>query len=263
MVKINLPSIPKKIVERIVNTLGYEINKISSIDEKLANMDGILDVECRTDFERCRAFTMTSIERMYALRKAVEYIVNSKVPGDIVECGVWRGGSAMLIALTLLEMGESTRKIYLYDTFSGMSEPTKNDYILSDGTDAESQMRKEYKKTFSSWCFSPLSEVRTNMSSTGYPKENLIFVKGKVEDTIPGIVPSSIALLRLDTDWYESTKHELVHLFPLLVEKGVLIIDDYGYWAGQRKAVDEYFVANKITILLNRIDLCGRLGIKM
>jgi O-methyltransferase len=257
-------SISKKIVKRLFGALGYTINK-GSIEGEYERMHKIFHdySKYRAVFEKCKPFTMTSIERMYALRKAVEYIVNSKLPGDIVECGVWKGGSAMLIAYTLLQMGESTRRIYLYDTFCGMVEPTKNDYLLSDGTTARSQMRKRGKKTFANWCFSPLSEVRDNLFSTGYPENKLIFVKGKVEQSIPRTMPSRIALLRLDTDWYESTKHELVHLFPLLAEKGVLLIDDYGYWAGQTKAVEEYLATNKITILLNRIDSGGRIGIKI
>jgi hypothetical protein len=86
---------------------------------------------------------------------------------------------------------------------------------------------------------------------------------GKVEDTIPADIPEKIALLRLDTDWYESTKHELIHLFPRLQKGGVLIIDDYGFWKGARKAVDEYFAENNIQILLNRIDDTGRMAIKL
>jgi O-methyltransferase len=83
-----------------------------------------------------------------------------------------------------------------------------------------------------------------------------------VEDTIPASVPEQIALLRLDTDWYESTKCELEILFPRLVKGGVIIIDDYGCWQGARKAVDEYFNKNNIAILLNRMDDTGRIGIK-
>lgn len=99
------------------------------------------------------------------------------------------------------------------------------------------------------------------MLSTGYPETNIVFVKGKVENTIPEIVPEKIALLRLDTDWYESTRYGLTHLFPLITKNGILIIDDYGYWAGSKKAVDEYF--SDKPILLNRIDSCGRIGIKI
>ncbi len=100
------------------------------------------------------------------------------------------------------------------------------------------------------------------MLSTGYPKEKIHLIKGKVEDTIPENIPKEIALLRLDTDWYESTKHELIHLFPLLKPNGILIIDDYGHWEGARKAVDEYISDNNIHILLNRIDYSGRISVK-
>ena len=205
-------------------------------------------------YNQCKEFTMTSIERMYALYKSVRYIINSKIPGDFVECGVWRGGSTMLIALTLIELNETKRKIYLYDTFKGMPEPTDDDYRVADRTAlAKNQWKKE-------WCFSPLSEVKKNMALTRYPKNKLMFTKGKVEKTIPGTIPSRIAILRLDTDWYKSTKHELIHLFPLVSKNGVLIIDDYGYWAGSKRAVDEYFT-NK-PMLLNRIDDAGRIGVK-
>ena len=160
----------------------------------------------------------------------------------------------MLIALTLIELNETKRKIYLYDTFKGMPEPTDDDYRVADRTAlAKNQWKKE-------WCFSPLSEVKKNMALTRYPKNKLMFTKGKVEKTIPGTIPSRIAILRLDTDWYKSTKHELIHLFPLVSKNGVLIIDDYGYWAGSKRAVDEYFT-NK-PMLLNRIDDAGRIGVK-
>jgi hypothetical protein len=86
-------------------------------------------------------------------------------------------------------------------------------------------------------------------------------IAGKVEETLPEHAPESIALLRLDTDWYESTRHELEHLFPRVVAGGVLLLDDYGHWKGSRKAVDEYFAAQGITMLLNRVDYTGRLGI--
>jgi hypothetical protein len=84
-----------------------------------------------------------------------------------------------------------------------------------------------------------------------------------VEETIPQHAPEQISVLRLDTDWYSSTKHELMHLFPRLSKNGVLIIDDYGHWAGARKAVDEYFADQTIQPLLNRIDQTGRACIKV
>jgi hypothetical protein len=105
--------------------------------------------------------------------------------------------------------------------------------------------------------------VRKNVLSTGYPEKNIVFIEGDVLKTIPNTIPEKVALLRLDTDWYESTRHEMIHLFPLLVKSGVLIIDDYGFWRGSRKAIDEYISEHKPVILLNRIDDTGRIATKI
>lgn len=116
----------------------------------------------------------------------------------------------------------------------------------------------------SKWCYSSIEEVRQNVYNTGYPIEKFRFIIGNVENTNPENMPDKISLLRLDTDWYEFTKHSLTHLFPLLSEKGVKIIDDYGYWNGCTKAVDDYFIQNGINIFLHRIDNSGdRIGIKI
>jgi hypothetical protein len=107
-----------------------------------------------------------------------------------------------------------------------------------------------------------LEEVRSNLVATGYPLDRVRFVKGIVQDTIPAAAPEVIALLRLDTDWYDSTAHELLHLYPRLVPGGVLIIDDYGEMPGQKEAVDEFCQRNGINLLLNRIDSSGRIAVK-
>jgi len=248
-------SVPKKIIQKSANLFGYRIT---------INSDSVIDKDEKfiRIYNKCKKYTMTSKERMYALYKAVEYIINAKIHGDFVECGVWRGGSAMLIAYTLLELNTTNRKIYLYDTFKGMTEPREDDYSVSNkDIRAINKWKKEQKKDYNKWCYASLSEVKNNMALTRYPDNNIILVKGKVEETLPKTIPHKIAILRLDTDWYESTKHELIHLFPLVSKNGVLIIDDYGVWAGSKKAVDEYF-SNK-PILLNRIDDSGRIGIKI
>lgn len=253
--------IPKKIIQKSANLIGYQVTKVSNSDPV---SDPVIDKDgrFRRIYDRCKKFTMTSKERMYALYKSVEYIVNTEIPGDFVECGVWRGGSTMLMALTLLEMNETNREIYLYDTFKGMTQPTRYDHLVANNeARAFDEWKKEQKKDYNKLHYASLSEVKNNMALTKYPKNNIVFIKGKVEETIPKTIPSKIAILRLDTDWYESTKHELIHLFPLLFKNGVLIIDDYGFWAGSKKAVDEYF-SNK-QILLNRIDSAGRIGIKI
>jgi hypothetical protein len=213
--------------------------------------------------EAVKSCTMTSPERVNALVEAVRYVVANKIDGAMVECGVWKGGSAMAMMLTLKTLGDEEREFYLYDTYAGMSTPGTADVSFQGEKASEifSSLKKNSEDT-SDWCASPLEEVKHNTFGTGYNKDRMCFIQGKVEETIPAHMPQRIALLRLDTDWYESTKHELTHLFPRLQPHGVLIIDDYGYWKGARKAVDEYIAENKVRILLNRIDLTGRIGIK-
>jgi O-methyltransferase len=208
-----------------------------------------------------KPFTMTSVSRMAALIHSVNYITKNGISGDMCECGVWRGGSMMVIAKTLLAQGDTSRSLYLYDTFEGMSPPTAEDQNR-DGKTAESLLHLAPKGT-GIWCHATLEDVRANLLSTGYPADKIHFIKGKVEDTIPATLPQRLSLLRLDTDWYASTRHELEHLFPLLVAKGVLIIDDYGDWQGARKAVDEYFQQKNGPVFLHRIDETGRAVVKI
>jgi O-methyltransferase len=210
----------------------------------------------------CKPKTMTSVERMYALCKAVEYIARQDIVGDIVECGVWRGGSAMLAALTLQRRGDRRRHLYLYDTYKGMSEPADIDVNVL-GSSARERWVVAQRDDYNAWAYAPLEEVEKNIRSTGFPMDRVHLIAGKVEDTIPTTMPKQIALLRLDTDFYESTAHELRHLFPLLSPGGVLIVDDYGHWAGSRRAVDEYFAQHAPPMLLNRIDSNGRVGVRV
>lgn len=217
------------------------------------------------NIEICNAvmpYTMTSVERINALIDAVRYVVANDIDGAIVECGVWKGGSAMATALALKGLGIDDRDIYLYDTFSGMPAPGENDVSYYGKKAIDTFNQRKTSEDSSWWAYSPIDEVRQNLYGTGYPENRIHFIEGKVEDTIPKNVPTSIALLRLDTDWYESTRHELVHLYPLLRKNGVLIIDDYGHFKGARKAVDDYLLENNVQILLNRIDYTGRVAIK-
>ena len=168
----------------------------------------------------------------------------------------------MAVAYTLQALGQRDKELYLFDTYEGMARPTDAD-VAYTGTAAVTQF--ELSKTgqdTSEWCRASIEDVRGNLLSTGYDADRLKFVKGKVEDTIPDSAPDGISILRLDTDWYESTRHELIHLYPRLAKGGVLIIDDYGYWQGCRKAVDEYFAQQQEPILLNRVDHTGRIAVK-
>jgi hypothetical protein len=214
----------------------------------------------RAIVQRVAPYTLTTLERRASLIGAVDHIVRHGIEGDIVECGVWRGGSMMAVALALMARGQTHRDLYLYDTFEGMSEPTEADRS-HNGESAETQLQRTTRGE-GVWCEAGLPDVRANLLATGYPRERIHFVQGKVEDTIPATLPGRVALLRLDTDWYESTRHELLHLYPLLQAQGVLIIDDYGHWQGARQAVDEYFAGSPAAIYMHRVDYSARMLVK-
>ena len=215
-------------------------------------------------WESVRDYTMTYPERGYALYKAVEYVCVRDIPGDFVECGVWRGGSCMLIAKALMRFAESPRRIFLYDTFSGMTEPTDEDVIAWNNRSVLEKWeedRQGIKDNFSSWAVGA-QEVRRNLQTTGYPEDQLVFVEGDILETLTHTIPDTIALLRLDTDWYRSTAHELATLYPRLVPGGVLVVDDYGHFRGARKAVDEYF-GSKNMPMFARVDYTGGVAVKV
>jgi O-methyltransferase len=204
---------------------------------------------------RVRPYTMTSIERVTGLSQAVRYLVRAQIPGAIAECGVWKGGSVMAVALTLLEVGE-VRDLYLFDTFEGMTPPTDRDITYAGVTAAELLASPTGRMR----CDAAMEGVRQAVRSTGYPMDRVHLIAGRVEETLPGKAPDHLALLRLDTDFYASTSHELAHLYPRLSAGGVLILDDYGAWQGARQAVDEYF--QDAAVLLHRLDWTGRLVVK-
>ena len=214
-------------------------------------------------YERCKPFTMTALERLYSLYKCVEYIAAARIAGDLAECGVWRGGSCMLMALGLIRASDDSRRIYMYDTFEGHPQPDpEKDVDLWGNRGIDEWHRQEEAGTLGEWGVASLAEVRGTFLSTGYPAERLIFVEGMVETTVPANTPANLALLRLDTDWYDSTRVALRHLYPKLVQGGVLIIDDYGHYRGQRQAVDEYFAEIGEKPLLHRIDYSCRVIVR-
>jgi O-methyltransferase len=231
--------------------------------------DGLdtLDAGDRRIVEQSLPYTMTGPARLTAVVDAVRHCVRRELEGVFVECGVWRGGSVLAMVLTLQELGVRDRDVYLYDTFEGMTAPTERDVsaheppALDTWNAARERDERPWAQAFGEHVFDEDS-VRSTVLSSGYPAERVHLVRGPVERTIPARAPERIALLRLDTDWYESTRHELDHLYPRLVDGGVLIVDDYGHWEGARRAVDEYFATVAAPLLLNRIDYTGRVAVK-
>lgn len=210
-----------------------------------------------------KPYTMTSAEAVVALADAVRHVVGSDIEGDIVECGVWRGGSMAAVARTLVALRSFERRLYLFDTFEGMPRPGAHD-VNFEGEAAEDLYRnRNGRGGGSDWCRAPEEEVARVMSGCGYDASKIHLVKGRVEETIPSQAPERIAILRLDTDWYESTLHELEHLFPRLSRGGVVIIDDYGHWRGARQAADEFFARQGAGVYLHRVDYTVRCGVKM
>lgn len=216
----------------------------------------------------CRPFTMASDERLLATIDAVRHVVRSDIPGALVECGVWRGGSVLAMIRTLQELDVDDRHVWCFDTFTGMTPPGGADVsrysppATDTWREADERGERAWGGYFDADVFGR-DQVAELLAGTGYPNERIHLVAGPVEDTIPAEAPDAIAILRLDTDWYESTRHELGHLYPRLGAGGVLIVDDYGHWEGAARATDEYFAAADASApLLARTDYTGRMGVK-
>lgn len=217
----------------------------------------------REILRRVQPITMTTEARIWGLISAVKYVVNSEIPGAFVECGVWRGGSVAAMLLTLQDLGDTNREVWLFDTFEGMVEPTPRDVESATGSPAaELLSSREPSSTDHYWAIASRSDVESNIAETGYPSSRLVWREGDVCRTLQDSKPEKIALLRLDTDWYESTKCELENLWPALQPRGVCIIDDYGHWEGARLAVDEFLASLQVPPMLIRLDYGARLLVK-
>ncbi|MDZ7839289.1 MAG: TylF/MycF/NovP-related O-methyltransferase [Gammaproteobacteria bacterium] len=217
---------------------------------------------------RCAPYTMTSPERGVALFRAVNYLVSRNVPGAIVECGTWRGGSAMIAMMTLRHHGVDNRPIYLFDTFEGMTNPSDIDVDLH-GRSGQKLLEREEPETSLTWAKCSVEDVKRNLAAVDYPFENVHLINGDVRTSLEQTSTGAIALLRLDTDFYDSTMAELRHLYPRLLQHGVILIDDYGHWRGCRRAVDEFFITSSteashepIRPFFHSIDYTARIGIR-
>jgi O-methyltransferase len=223
-----------------------------------------MEPEFTASFEQVRRFTMTTIERLYALWSSIGYICEARLPGAVVECGVWRGGSMMLAALELRRRGMADRELWLYDTFVGLPKPDAGldiDILGHRAIDGWEARTLSDGRTY--WAYATEADVRANMAGTSYPEALLRFVPGLVEETIPRVAPARIALLRIDTDWYASYWHALRELYDRVVPGGVVIFDDYGHFKGARQAVDEFRAERRITAPLLRVDYSCRMMIKL
>lgn len=208
--------------------------------------------------------TINSMSGVVSLIHCVKYVVHDQIPGALIECGVYRGGNIEVMIKTLQLLGCNNRDIYAFDTFEGMPEPQEIDYEFGEGPAHEmwEKHRDGDSVTGSNWVRASLDEVWERVRDLGYPTIRLHLVKGMVEETLPSYAPEKIAVARLDTDFYSSTKHEFEQLYPRVSPGGIVIIDDYGAFLGSKTATDEYMAERGLNISLTAVDDHIRLFVK-
>ena len=246
----------KNIINKLIVSTGYslinnnqKIVELNNNDKKLINL--------------AQTYSMTPQIRIFNLLQSLRYLKNKKIDGDYVECGVWKGGNIILFKKFIEDEDEnSKKKIYAFDTYEGMTEPDKNDYDISSNIPADILLKGDKAKRTNIWGICNLENVKKNIQSCVNSTENIKFIKGPVETTLNDTsnLPDKISLLRLDTDWYNSTKKELDVLYDKVMPGGIIIIDDYGHWGGSKKAVDDFFL-NKY-VWMHYVDYACRLIIK-
>ena len=206
-------------------------------------------------FEKCKPYTLLSVERFYNIFKSIEYIASTNIPGDIVECGVFLGGSILGAAYFAEYFGLRGRTFYLCDTFEGFPVNTVETNLWGSPDNLSANypaMNQNFRHI-----------VEKNIEESGLAESKFELVQGLVEDTLPITGFGPLAYLRLDTDYYQSTFVEMDVLYPKLNANGVLIIDDYGCYEGARNAIEDYFKKVGKRPLLQRIDAAGRCGVKI
>jgi hypothetical protein len=217
----------------------------------------------RVDYVVEHGLSHTSRERLFATALAMQYVLDSKIPGAFVECGVWKGGNS-LVAKAVNEVHGSNRTFYLYDTYEGHVRPGVHDISLESGIKA-AEVFDTRVASQGSWNAVSVLEVKNNFADTGLSIDNVMFIAGDMLHTlcVEENLPEVISVLRLDTDWYEPTKLQLEKLWPRLAVGGVLVLDDYGHWAGSKKAVDEFFENYNPKPFFAYTDWSGRTAVKL
>jgi hypothetical protein len=250
------------LLKKFLYLAGFRIYRIDKNSNKPIELDK--EENRIIDYVRANELSMCTTLNLQQTALACKYIAINKIPGDFVECGVYKGGNA-LIAAKIFDLYKINKKVYLFDTFTGMSEPTKHDSRTGDKSSTLNKYLSRQQNDHTDWAYASIEEVKENFRKIGLLKDNVIFCKGKVETTLNLVsnIPETISFLRLDTDWYESTKKELEVLYSKLVLGGILVVDDYGQFDGARKAVDEYFKIHSPPPFLSLIDNGARIGVKV
>jgi O-methyltransferase len=193
-------------------------------------------------------FTMATNKSLTNLYDLVHKVNRENLPGDIVECGVWNGGSAAVMAIACRESQPPlpNRKIWLFDSFQGLPPPGENDDQLE---------RDSY---FEGWNKGSVTKVRRIFSKLKLPLDSVYIIPGWFNETLKTASVSSIALLNIDADWYDSVKLVLETFYDKVVPGGYIALDDYGWWLGCDRAVADFFTERQINgVMIQRLDQRG------
>lgn len=234
------------------------------------------EAQARAAIAKVRDHTMVSDAPLVSLYQQVRHCELNGIPGDYVECGVWKGGAVGLMALANLEHGAARRRLHLFDAFDDICEPDPEhdgDFALDTASRMSGRDRSEFAGRLQ-----PLKGIYDArgghgtvagardllVQRIGYDAGSISFHKGWFQDTLPLDAPAidRIAILRLDGDFYASTQVCLEHLYDKLVPGGFLILDDYGTWAGCRKATDEFRARRGIRSFIHHVNRDCRYWVK-
>jgi hypothetical protein len=206
-------------------------------------------------FIMIRKNTMVTPKRLNNVYDLTEKIITENINGDLVECGVWKGGCVAIMAY-VQKKHKSYKKIWMFDSFEGLPEPTEE-----DGENAKIYAKNKNKGNLRSIkkCVGPLEDVKAIFKKLDLNWSQAVVKRGWFQETLPNANKElkEISLLRLDGDWYESTKICLDQLYTKVSKGGYIIIDDYYHWEGARKAIDEFLQKQKIKAKIIKIDNDG------
>ena len=273
----------KELINKIFRFFGFEIKKYDKEKTRGVffhndygySMGFELEKEANEKIQLIRKNTMLPYVNLISLYEQCVYFEKKQIEGDYVECGVWKGGSIGLMALANLKYGKERRKLHLFDSFEGICFPEEE----KDGDKAINEVKpflrgneiingklETIKGFYDTLGGNGKIEENANLLELKikYPREYIYYHKGWFQDTIPSERNQidKIAILRLDGDWYASTKVSLENLYDKVVTGGFIIIDDYGCYEGCKKAVDEFFLERGISAYLNYSNPSCRYWIK-
>jgi hypothetical protein len=249
----------KKLINNLLSKFGYSVVKINSWRPKHAFEHLILppDIE-----KHIKSNSMLNDLRLLNIQGCINYLSKNNIHGDLVECGVWKGGGVAMMAHQLKQIND-LRTLHLFDAFDDICEPDAS-------IDGERAIQDAGGKQNATGALVSISGVYDKMGGKGnetavielitqgieYPSKYVKTYKGWFQDTLPliGNQINEIALLRLDGDWYASTKVCLDYLFEKVVKGGIIIIDDYGCYDGCKKAVDEFIKNHHLNVYLISVD---------